>query len=199
MAILKIARMGHPVLGRSALPVADPAAPAIARLIEDMVDTLVDANGAGLAAPQVHVPLRLVLFRVPPGRETAREESDGGESDGWESDGEESDSAPAPALESLTVLINPEIEPIGESMVEDMEACLSLPGLAGMVPRHDRIRYRWTDTEGRTHECEAQGFHARVVQHECDHLDGILYPMRMTDLSTLAFTSELGRSQAAED
>ena len=194
MAILKIARMGHPVLGRPALPVADPAAPAIARLIEDMVDTLVDANGAGLAAPQVHVPLRLVLFRVPPGRETAREESDGEESDGGESD-----PAPASALESLTVLINPEVEPIGESMVEDMEACLSLPGLAGMVPRHDRIRYRWTDTEGRTHECEAQGFHARVVQHECDHLDGILYPMRMTDLSTLAFTSELGRSQAAED
>ena len=194
MAILKIARMGHPVLGRPALPVADPAAPAIARLIEDMVDTLVDAKGAGLAAPQVHVPLRLVLFRVPPGREMAREESDGGESDG-----EESDSAPAPALESPTVLINPEIEPIGESMVEDMEACLSLPGLAGVVPRHDRIRYRWTDTEGRAHECEAWGFHARVVQHECDHLDGILYPMRMTDLSTLAFTSELGRSQAAED
>ena len=204
MAILKIARMGHPVLGRPALPVDDPAAPAIARLIEDMVDTLVDAKGAGLAAPQVHVPLRLVLFRVPPGRETAREESDGGESDSGESDsGEsdsgESDSAPASALESPTVLINPEIEPIGESMVEDMEACLSLPGLAGMVPRHDRIRYRWTDTEGRAHECEAWGFHARVVQHECDHLDGILYPMRMTDLSTLAFASELGRSQAAED
>ena len=214
MAILKIARMGHPVLGRPALAVDDPALPAIAHLIDDMLDTLVDANGAGLAAPQVHVPLRLVLFRVPPGRETAQEESDGGESDGGESDGEESDggesdgeesdggesdSAPASALESLTVLINPEIEPIGESMVEDMEACLSLPGLAGMVPRHDRIRYRWTDTEGRTHECEAQGFHARVVQHECDHLDGILYPMRMTDLSTLAFTSELGRSQAAED
>ena len=204
MAILKIARMGHPVLGRPALAVADPALPAIARLIEDMVDTLVDAKGAGLAAPQVHVPLRLVLFRMPPGREMAREESDGGESDGGESDGEESDggesdSAPAPAIESPTVLINPEIEPVGESMVEDMEACLSLPGLAGMVPRHDRIRYRWTDTEGRTHECEAQGFHARVVQHECDHLDGILYPMRMTDLSTLAFTSELGRSQSAED
>ena len=199
MAILKIARMGHPVLGRPALPVDDPAAPAIARLIEDMVDTLVDAKGAGLAAPQVHVPLRLVLFRMPPGRETAREESDGGDSDSGESDSGESDSAPASAIESPTVLINPEIEPIGESMVEDMEACLSLPGLAGMVPRHDRIRYRWTDTEGRPHECEAWGFHARVVQHECDHLDGILYPMRMTDLSTLAFTSELGRSQAAED
>ena len=199
MAILKIARMGHPVLGRPALPVDDPAAPAIARLIEDMVDTLVDAKGAGLAAPQVHVPLRLVLFRVPPGRETAREESDSGESDSGESDSGESDSAPASALESPTVLINPEIEPIGESMVEDMEACLSLPGLAGVVPRHDRIRYRWTDTEGRAHECEAWGFHARVVQHECDHLDGILYPMRMTDLSTLTFASELGRSQAAED
>ncbi|MDE0392954.1 MAG: peptide deformylase [Rhodospirillales bacterium] len=189
MAILKIARMGHPVLSSPALPVDDPASAAIARLIGDMVDTLVDANGAGLAAPQVHVPLRLVLFRVPPGRESSPEET-----------GENGcDPAPASALESPTVLINPEIEPIGTHMVENMEACLSLPGLAGMVQRHDRIRYRWTDTEGRSHECEARGFHARVVQHECDHLDGILYPMRMTDLSTLAFTSELGRSQPVED
>ncbi len=187
MAILKIARMGHPALSRPALVVADPTAPAIARLIEDMVDTLVDANGAGLAAPQVHVPLRLVLFRVPPGREAAEDEGGG--------DGE---SATESGLESPTVLINPAIEPIGVRMAEDMEACLSLPGLAGMVPRHDHIRYRWTDTEGRSHECEAQGFHARVVQHECDHLDGILYPMRMTDLSTLTFTSELGRASAEE-
>ena len=187
MAILKIARMGHPVLSRPALPVPDPTALAIERLIEDMVDTLVDANGAGLAAPQVHLPLRLVLFRVPPGRE-ADEDEDGGDSE----------VAPETGLESPTVLINPAIEPMGESMVEDMEACLSLPGLAGMVPRHDHIRYRWTDTEGRKHECEAQGFHARVVQHECDHLDGILYPMRMTDLSTLTFTSELGRAAAEE-
>ena len=189
MAILKIARMGHPVLSRPASPVADPTAPAIARLVDDMVETLVDANGAGLAAPQVHVPLRLVLFRVPPGRERAQEES--GE--------RESDSEAASALESPTVLINPEIEPVGARMVEDMEACLSLPGLAGMVPRHDHIRYRWIDMEGQAYECEAEGFHARVVQHECDHLDGILYPMRMTDLSTLAFTSELGRSQPSED
>ena len=186
MAILKIARMGHPVLSRAALPVADPTAPAIARLIEDMMETLEDANGAGLAAPQVHVPMRLVLFRVPPGRETTGEES--------------ADDEPAPSseLESPTVLINPAIEPIGERMVEDLEACLSLPGLAGIVPRYDHIRYRWTDTEGRNHECEARGFHARVVQHECDHLDGILYPMRMTDLSTLTFTSELGRPAAVE-
>ncbi len=183
MAILKIARMGHPVLHRPAAPVADPAAPEIARLIEDMLDTLEDAQGAGLAAPQVHVPLRLVLFRVPPGREAAPEQGD--------------DEAHA-ALEAPTVLINPEIEPLGETVVEDLEACLSLPGLAGMVPRHERIRYRWTDTGGRGHEREAEGFHARVVQHECDHLDGILYPMRMTDLSTLAFTSELGRPAAAE-
>ncbi|MDD9991309.1 MAG: peptide deformylase [Rhodospirillales bacterium] len=186
MAILKIARMGHPVLSCPALPVADPTAPAVARLIEDMMETLEDANGAGLAAPQVHAPLRLVIFRVPPGRETAGEESADGEP------------APSSDLESPTVLINPAIEPIGERMVEDLEACLSLPGLAGIVPRHDHIRYRWTDTEGRNHECEAQGFHARVVQHECDHLDGILYPMRMTDLSTLTFTSELGRPAAAE-
>ena len=186
MAILKIARMGHPVLSRAALPVADPTAPAIARLIEDMMETLEDANGAGLAAPQVHVPLRLVLFRVPPGRETAQEESTDGEP------------TPSSELESPTVLINPAIEPIDERMVGDLEACLSLPGLAGIVPRHDHIRYRWTDIEGRNHECEARGFHARVVQHECDHLDGILYPMRMTDLSTLTFTSELGRPAAVE-
>ena len=83
-------------------------------------------------------------------------------------------------------------------MVEDIEACLSLPGLAGLVPRHHHICYRWNDIEGQEHECEAQGFHARVVQHECDHLDGILYPMRMTDLSTLTFTSELGRAAAEE-
>lgn len=190
MAILKIARMGHPVLSRPASPVQDPAAPAIARLIDDMVETLADANGAGLAAPQVHVPLRLVLFRVPPGREADEQESGGGESDS---------AAPASALESPTVLINPEIEPVGTRMAEDMEACLSLPGLAGLVPRFHHIRYRYTDIEGRFHACEARGFHARVVQHECDHLDGILYPIRMTDLSTLAFTSELGRSQAPED
>ncbi len=187
MAILKIARMGHPVLSRPALPIADPTAPAIARLIDDMMETLEDANGAGLAAPQVHVPLRLVLFRVPPGREPA-EGDDGGDSN----------PAPESGLESPTVLINPVIEPIGERMVEDMEACLSLPGLAGIVPRYHHIRYRWTDTEGQNHEREARGFHARVVQHECDHLDGILYPMRMTDLSTFTFTSELGRPAAVE-
>lgn len=186
MAILKIARMGHPVLRRKAAPVADPAAPAVARLIADMAETLADADGAGLAAPQVHVPLRLVLFRVPPGRDAEGAES--------EAEG----AAGAAAFATPTVLINPAVEPLGERMEEGLEACLSLPGLAGVVPRHRHIRYRWTDVAGRAHEREAQGFHARVVQHECDHLDGILYPMRMTDLATLAFTSEFGRAAPAE-
>ena len=200
MAILKIARMGHPVLRRPALPVADPTAPEIARLIEDMTETLEDAEGAGLAAPQVHVPLRLVLFRVPRDRAASAEGIGGEDDDGDDGDYGDSVAAAGEAAGEvpLTVLINPEIEPLGEAMVEDLEACLSLPGLAGMVPRHDRIGYRWTDTEGHAHECEAQGFHARVVQHECDHLDGILYPMRMIDLATLVFTSELGRSAPAE-
>ena len=187
MAIRKIARMGHPVLRRKAAPVTDPAAPSVARLIADMAETLADADGAGLAAPQVHVPLRLVLFRLPPGRDAGDEES-----------GAEDDGAGASALAMPTVLINPAIEPLGERTEEGLEACLSLPGLAGVVPRHRHIRYRWTDVAGRVHEREARGFHARVVQHECDHLDGILYPMRMTDLSTLAFTSEFGRAAPAE-
>ena len=202
MAILKIARMGHPVLRRPALPVADPTAPDIARLIEDMAETLEDAKGAGLAAPQVHVPLRLVLFRVPRDRAASAEGfgDEGEDGDPVATAGEAAGAAAGAATGEvpLTVLINPEIEPLGEAMVEDLEACLSLPGLAGMVPRHGRIRYRWTDTGGHARECEAQGFHARVVQHECDHLDGILYPMRMTDLATLVFTSELGRSPPME-
>ncbi len=176
MAILKIARMGHPVLRRRAEPVADPGSPFIRQLIADMTETVEDASGAGLAAPQVHVPLRLVLLRIPP------EDTEDGAHEAME------EAAVAP-----TVLINPEIEPMGAETTEAMEACLSLPGLAGLVPRHAHIRYRWIDGEGLARTCEAQGFHARVVQHECDHLDGILYPMRMTDLSTLTFTSELGR------
>ena len=187
MAILKIARMGHPLLLARAAPVDDPGAPFVRRLIEDMTETMRDASGAGLAAPQVHVPLRLVLFRLPADR--LEEEAENG------ADG----AGPRPGDAAPQVLINPEIEPVGTHMTEGPEACLSLPGLAGMVPRHTHIRYRWIDPEGRSHEREARDFHARVVQHECDHLDGILYPMRMADLSTLAFTSELGRERAAED
>ena len=179
MSILKIARAGHPVLKRVAEPVTDPTSPAVRHLIADMIETLVDINGAGLAAPQVHVSRRVVIFRVP--EERARRE-----------DGEAAEPQP------LTVLINPEIEPLSTDMAEGLEACLSLPGLAGRVPRFTHIRYRGFDHEGEIIEREARGFHARVVQHECDHLDGILYPMRMSDMSTLAFTTELGREEVDE-
>ncbi len=179
MAILKIARMGHPVLKQVAAPVDDPKSAEIGQLIQDMIDTLADAAGAGLAAPQVHIPLRLVMFHVPAAR--AQEE-----------DGEAAEGCP------FTVLINPEIEALGEDMAEGVEACLSLPDLAGMVPRYSHIRYRGLDHRGETVEREATGFHARVVQHECDHLDGILYPMRMADLSTLTFTSEISRAREPE-
>jgi peptide deformylase len=181
MAILKIARMGHPVLRQPAAPVADPTAPEIAALVRDMLETMEDAGGTGLAAPQVHVPLRVVVFFVA-GHRAALE-------DGPEAAGEGAGREDVP----LTVLINPQIEPLTEETALGPEACLSVPGLMGQVPRVTRIRYRGLTLEGTPLEREATGFHARVVQHECDHLDGILYPQRMTDLSLLAFTSEAGR------
>ncbi len=169
MAILKIARMGHPVLRGVAAEIADPTVPEIARLAADMRETLVDIGGAGLAAPQVHVPLRLVLFQVPPERTTGAE-----------------DDLPL----DLTVLANPVIEPLGEARELGWEGCLSVPGLRGAVPRWTRIRYRGLSVRGERIERIAAGFHARVVQHECDHLDGILYPQRMTDLRLLVFNEE---------
>ncbi|HUC62340.1 MAG TPA: peptide deformylase [Alphaproteobacteria bacterium] len=172
MAILKIARMGHAVLREPALPVADPTAPEILRLVTDMIETMVDAGGTGLAAPQVHVPLRLVLFQVLEGR-TTDIEGDG--------------------PEPLTVLINPALEPVGEAKATDWEGCLSLPGLMGAVPRWTRIRYRGLGLDGKRIERAAAGFHARVVQHECDHLDGILYPMRIEDFTRFGFVEEMRR------
>lgn len=180
MAILKIARMGHPVLKAAAAPVIDVKSEEIQRLIQDMLDTLTDIGGAGLAAPQVHAPLRLVIFHVPAAR-MARE------------DGAKAGDASVMGV-PMTVLINPEITPLSEDRALGIEACLSVPGLAGLVPRHTHIRYRGLDEQGRVIEREAHGFHARVVQHECDHLDGILYPMRMVDLSTLGFVEELQRA-----
>jgi peptide deformylase len=174
MAILKIARMGHPILLQRADPVADPAAPEIKRLVRDMIETMEDAQGAGLAAPQVHVPLRLFVFRVPPGR---TQPADG--------DGEM----------PTTVVINPALEFVGEDRVLRWEGCLSIPGLRAAVPRHQRIRYRGVDTDNQPVGAEASGFHAGVVQHEYDHLDGILYPMRMTDFTLFGFTEELARAQ----
>lgn len=178
MALLKIARMGHPVLRKPAEPVADPMAPAIARLIADMKQTMVDAAGVGLAAPQVHVPVRVVIFYVPQHRA-----DDPGAPDG----------APDGAV-PLTVLINPVIEPLGAEKQDGWEACLSVPGLTGLVPRFRRLRYRGLAPTGEPITRIAEGFHARVVQHECDHLDGILYPQRMADLRSLGFAEEMPRS-----
>ena len=175
MAILKIARMGHPVLARRAEPVNDPASPEIRRLIADMVETMIDANGAGLAAPQVHVPLRLVVFQAPESR------SDPGLSEAERYD----HTAP------LTVLVNPELEIVDPEEEGGWEGCLSIPGLRGFVERPAHVRYRGVDAQGRPFERTAKGFHARVVQHELDHLDGVLYPQRMHDLSKLIFESEV--------
>lgn len=175
MAILKIARMGHPVLDSVAEPVDDPGAPEVQRLIADMLDTMRDANGTGLAAPQVHVPLRVVMFYVSERRA-----------------GPDPDDGPVP----LTVLVNPSWEPLDDETALDWEGCLSLPGLTGEVPRHARIVYRGLGLDGGRIERRAAGFHARVVQHECDHLDGVLYPMRMADLSRFGFVDEVGRALA---
>ena len=177
MAILKIARMGHPVLRAPAEPVADPAAPEIRRIIADMMETLADADGRGLAAPQVHVPLRLMMYHVPGG-----DQEDG------------ADSASKPP----TVLINPVIEPDGDGVTVDWEGCLSVPGMIGLVPRHAAIRCHGLDADGHPMEFRAEGFHARVVQHEFDHLDGILYPQRMPDLSLFGFAEEMRQGHTAD-
>jgi peptide deformylase len=175
MAILKIARMGHPVLLQRAEPVADPTAPEIRRLVADMMETMEDAPGAGLAAPQVHVPLRLFVFRVRPERASGDAEDH--------------------TIEN-TAVINPVLELLGEDIRPRWEGCLSIPGLRAAVPRHWRIRYSGVDTEGKPVGGEVTGFHAGVVQHEYDHLDGILYPMRMADFSRFGFTEELARAGA---
>jgi peptide deformylase len=172
MALLKIARMGNPVLRARAGIVEDPAAPWVRRLVEDMVETMEDAGGTGLAAPQVHMPYRIVVFFVA---------------------GERLTDLPGDDAQDLTVLINPVIEPVGDELAYGWEGCLSVPGLRGVVPRHLSIRYRALDLDGRVIERDAAGFHARVVQHECDHLDGILYPQRLTDLRHLFFVEELQR------
>ena len=169
MSILKLARMGHPVLRQIAAPVEDPTAPEIRRLVADMIETMEDEGGTGLAAPQVHVPLRLVVFKVGPERVT---------------------SLPGDGPAGLTVLINPVLELFGDTFNLDWEGCLSVPGLRGAVPRCTYLRYTGIDLEGNPIDRQVAGFHARVVQHECDHLDGVLYPQRMTDLGLLSFGEE---------
>jgi peptide deformylase len=151
-----------------AQPVTQFNSPDLDRLVADMFDTMRAANGAGLAAPQIGVDLQLVIFGF-----------------------DRNERYPEAPSVPLTVLINPTIEPLDERMEDGWEGCLSVPGLRGVVPRHARIRYRGRDAQGRPIDREADGFHARVVQHECDHLIGRLYPTRMTDLTRLGFTSVL--------
>ncbi len=172
MTLLKIARMGHPVLRAAAAPVDDPTAPWVRRLVGDMLETMEDAGGTGIAAPQVHAPHRIVTFFVA---------------------GERVSDLPGDGEQALTVLINPVIEPLGDETALGWEGCLSVPGLRGVVPRHLRVRYRGVGLDGEPIEREAAGFHARVVQHECDHLDGILYLQRMTDHRLLVYLEELQR------
>ena len=168
--------MGHPVLLQRAAEVADPTAPDIKRLVADMFETMEEAPGAGLAAPQVYAPLRLFVFRV-------RAERASGEAED--------------RVVGNTVVINPRITPIGEDVRLRWEGCLSIPGMRGAVPRHWRIAYEGVDTEGKPVGGEVSGFHAGVVQHEYDHLDGILYPMRMQDFRFFGFNEELARAEAA--
>lgn len=182
MAIRKIARMGHPVLRGIARPVPDPTAPAVKALVRDMIETMIDANGAGLAAPQVYEPWRIVIFQAPAERA------------GEAVDEAEIFDHTAP----LTVLINPEIEILTEETEKGWEGCLSVPGLRGAVRRATDIRYRGVTPEGEAIARRARGFHARVVQHECDHLDGVLYPQRMDDLGELIFESEARTMLAAQ-
>ncbi len=160
--------MGDPRLLRVAPPVREFDTPELHALIADMFDTMEAAQGAGLAAPQIGVDLQLVIF-------------------GFAKNQRYPEAPPVP----MTVLINPSIDVLDDVVEEGWEGCLSVPGLRGVVPRHARIRYRGFDPSGHPLVREADGFHARVVQHECDHLIGRLYPTRMTDLSKLGFTSVL--------
>jgi peptide deformylase len=168
MAVHEILKMGDPRLLRVAQPVTDFDTEALRTLIADMFETMEAANGAGLAAPQIGVDLQLVIF-------------------GFARNERYPEAPPVPR----TVLINPVITPLDDQLVDGWEGCLSVPGLRGVVPRFARIRYRGLDPRGQLIEREADGFHARVVQHECDHLIGRLYPTRMPDLTKLGYTSVL--------
>jgi peptide deformylase len=180
MAVLKVAHLGHPILRQVAEPVSPEAiqAPEIQRLIDDLFETMDDHDGAGLAAPQVHVSRRIVIYGV-----------------------EANPRYPDAEAVPLTVLVNPNITPVGTEQDEDWEGCLSVPDLRGKVPRSTRVNVEAYGRDGKALRFTAEGFHARVVQHECDHLDGILYPMRIRDLSKFGFNEALfpGQELPAEE
>jgi peptide deformylase len=165
MAVREILRMGDPRLLRVADKVEEFDTPALHALVRDMFETMHAANGAGLAAPQIGVNLQLVIF-------------------GFSKNGRYPDAPPVPE----TVLINPVLTPLLDEMEEGFEGCLSVPGLRGSVPRYTKLHYEGVDQFGKRIVRDAEGFHARVVQHEVDHLNGILYPMRIRDFSRFGFT-----------
>jgi peptide deformylase len=173
--IRDILRMGDARLLRVAQPVTAFDTPELRELIADMKETMVANDGAGLAAPQIGVDLRVVMF-------------------GFESNARYPEVGPIP----LTVLVNPRLTPLSQEVEEGWEGCLSVPGLRGWVPRFTRLRYTGFDMLGAPIDRSVEGFHARVVQHECDHLDGILYPMRMRDMSRFGFTDVLFADQGPE-
>lgn len=168
MAVCEVLRMGDPRLLRVARPVEKFGTPELHELVQDMSDTMRHLNGAGLAAPQIGVDLQVVIFEV-------------------ESNPRYPDAGKVP----FTVLVNPVLTPLTEQMEEGWEGCLSVPGLRGLVPRHTCLRYQGFDADGEPVDRMVEGFHARVVQHEVDHLQGILYPMRMRDFSNFGFTEVL--------
>lgn len=168
MAVRPILRLGHPILRQVAAPVTEFATPALIALVRDMLDTMRANNGAGLAAIQIGVLHRVVVFEL-------------------EHNPRYPDAEPVP----LTVLVNPQLEFLGDERELGWEGCLSVPGLRGLVPRYSRLRYRGHDELGQPIDRTVSDFHARVVQHECDHLDGILYPQRIEDMTAFGFQDEL--------
>jgi peptide deformylase len=177
MSVRRVLRMGEAGLLRVSEPVRWFDSPELRELLSDMRDTMAAHDGAGLAAPQIGVPWRVVIFGT----------------------GAPNPRYPDAEAVPETVLINPELEPIGELKEEDWEGCLSVPGLRGIVPRYAELHYRGVDELGRPIDRRVSGFHARVVQHEVDHLDGILYPMRITDFSRFGFIEELFPGQDIVD
>lgn len=177
MAARPVLRMGDPRLLQRAEPISNFGSQELNSLLADMRDTMRALDGVGLAAPQIGVSLRVVIFEV-------------------------NANPRYPDAESVpqTVLINPVITPLSEEVEEDWEGCLSVPGMRGLVPRHTKLRYQGRDEKGGSIDRTVSGFHARVVQHECDHLDGILYPMRIQDMRNFGFSDVLfpGQSQQEE-
>jgi peptide deformylase len=176
--IREVLRMGDARLLRiaEAVPATMFGSAALAELITDMQDTMASLNGAGLAAPQIGINLRVVIFGV-------------GANPRY----------PDAEVVPFTILCNPELMPVGDTMEDGWEGCLSVPGMRGLVPRHAQLRYTGVDARGQAIDRTVSGFHARVVQHECDHLDGILYPRRIRDLTQFGFTREIFGEDLADD